>query len=148
METGKQQKIDKANIRKLIGNHIKSIQNKELEEVMSIYSEDIVSFDIDPPLWYQGINAKRNAWKNVFAMYQRAIGYVIHNLNITLTNDVAFSRSLNHVSGKLNNGQQSDFWVRWTACFQKLNGNWLITHEQVSVPVDLKNGMALLNLKP
>ena len=144
----KQQKIDEADIRKLIDDHIKAIQTRYLEGVMSIYSKDIVSFDIDPPLWYKGMETKRKAWMNVFAIYRHTIGYEIHDLSIMLANDVAFSHSLNRVSGTLENGLRSDFWLRWTACFQKINGNWLITHEQVSVPVDLKNERALLDLKP
>jgi ketosteroid isomerase-like protein len=46
------------------------------------------------------------------------------------------------------NGQKSDFWLRWTACYRKANGKWLITHEHVSVPVDMESGKALLDLKP
>jgi hypothetical protein len=39
-------------------------------------------------------------------------------------------------------------WVRWTACFRKLDGRWLVTHEQVSVPIDMESGGALLDLEP
>jgi ketosteroid isomerase-like protein len=39
-------------------------------------------------------------------------------------------------------------WLRWTACFRKIDGNWLIVHDQVSVPVDPESGRALLNLEP
>jgi ketosteroid isomerase-like protein len=62
--------------------------------------------------------------------------------------DVAFCHSLNRVSGTLRNGHRSDFWVRWTACFRKIDGTWLIAHDQVSVPVDLQSGRALLDLEP
>jgi ketosteroid isomerase-like protein len=43
---------------------------------------------------------------------------------------------------------RTDFWLRWTPCFRKVDGNWLIAHEQLSVPVDPESGSALLNLKP
>lgn len=144
----KQQMISEADIRKLIYDHIKGIRNKDLEGVMSIYAKDIVSFDIDPPLWYKGIKAKREAWANVFEMYYHKIDYEIHDLGITVDGDIAFSHSLNHISGTMKDGHRSDIWLRWTACFRKINGNWLVTHEQVSVPVDFKTGKALLDLKP
>ncbi|MCI0611683.1 hypothetical protein L0244_01705 [bacterium] len=38
--------------------------------------------------------------------------------------------------------------MRWTGCYRKNNGKWLIVHEHVSVPVDLKNDKALMDLKP
>ena len=48
----------------------------------------------------------------------------------------------------MKNGQKTDLWLRWTACFRRINGEWLITHEQVSVPIDLESGKALLDLEP
>jgi ketosteroid isomerase-like protein len=48
----------------------------------------------------------------------------------------------------LTTGQQIDYWLRWTACFQKINGQWLLVHHQNSVPVDLATGKALLDLTP
>jgi ketosteroid isomerase-like protein len=61
---------------------------------------------------------------------------------------LAFSRSLNRISGTMKNGQKSDRWLRWTACSRKTNGRWLIIHEHVSVPADVRNGNAELDLKP
>ena len=46
------------------------------------------------------------------------------------------------------NGQKSDLWVRAIDCYRKINGHWLVTHEHISVPVDLDSGKAVLNLKP
>jgi ketosteroid isomerase-like protein len=40
------------------------------------------------------------------------------------------------------------YWVRSTTCFRKIDGRWLIAHDQVSVPLDLESGRALLNLEP
>jgi ketosteroid isomerase-like protein len=59
------------------------------------------------------------------------------------------AHSLNRLSGTLKNGTTtSGFWVRATVCFQKINGDWFIAHDQVSVPIDLATGAALLNLEP
>lgn len=63
--------------------------------------------------------------------------------------DVAFAHSLNRLSGTLRNGTRTTgFWVRATMCFRKLHGAWLIAHDQVSVPLDLTTGAALMNLQP
>jgi ketosteroid isomerase-like protein len=85
---------------------------------------------------------------HAFAMYQRPLGYEIRDLTLTLGDEVAFGRSLNRVSGTLKNGNSTNFWLRWTACFRKIDGNWLIAHDQVAVPVDPESGRALLNLEP
>ena len=119
-----------------------------LERVMSIYAPDVVSFDLDPPLRYVGTEAKRKRWSEVFAMYQPPLGYEIRDLALTLGGDVAFGHSLNRISGTLKNGRSTGFWLRWTMCFRNIDGNWLIAHEQVSVPVDPASGRAALDLKP
>jgi hypothetical protein len=38
--------------------------------------------------------------------------------------------------------------VRWTVCLRKIEGRWLIGHDQVSVPVDVASGTASLTLQP
>jgi ketosteroid isomerase-like protein len=61
---------------------------------------------------------------------------------------LAFAQSLNHVRGTLASGHITDLWVRWTACFRRIDGAWLIVHDHVSVPADLEHGQAVLNLTP
>ncbi len=143
-----QRALDEADIRRRIDKLASAIRARDLEGVMSIYAPDVVSFDVVPPLRYLGAEAKRKQWANALAMYQPPLGYEIRDLTITVGDDVAFGHSLNRVSGTLKNGHQSDFWLRWTACFRKIASNWLIAHDQVSVPVDLESGRALLDLEP
>jgi ketosteroid isomerase-like protein len=143
-----QRAIDEADIRRRIDKVVNALRAMDIEGVMSIYAPDIVSFDITPPLRYVGAETKRKGWVDAFAMYQPPLGYEIRDLTITVGDDVAFSHSLNRVSGTLKNGHRSDFWLRWTACFRKIDGNWLIAHDQVSMPVDLESGKALLDLEP
>ena len=143
-----QRAIDEADIRQRIVNGVKAIRAMDLEGVMALYAPGIVSFDIVPPLRHVGAEAKRQQWVDVFATYQPPLGYELRDVTITVGDDVAFCHSLNRVSGTLRNGHRSDFWVRWTACFRKMDGTWLIAHDQVSVPVDLQSGRALLDLEP
>jgi uncharacterized protein (TIGR02246 family) len=135
-------------IKKAIEDGIAAIRHKNLEGVMSLYAPEVISFDIVPPLQYVGADAFRKAWEEVFSAFQGPIGYEIHDLSITAGDDVAFTHSLNRISGTMHNGQQTGLWVRWTACFRKINGKWLIVHHQNSVPVDMQTGRAVLDLKP
>ena len=139
---------DEAEIKRVIEGGVEAIRARDIDGVMSIYAQEVVSFDIVPPLRYMGADEYRKRWEEVFLVYQGPIDYEIHDLNITVGDDVAFTHSLNRISGTMNNGQKTDLWVRCTACFRKINGKWLIMHQQVSVPVDLENGKAVLDLKP
>ena len=115
---------------------------------MSLCAPNIVSFDIGAPLQYVGAESKRRAWEGAFAAYTGPITYEVHDLSVTAEGDLAFVRSVNHVTGTLASGQTKELWVRWTACFRRIDGVWRIVHDHVSVPADLEHGQAVLNLAP
>jgi len=141
-------RTDEAEIRKSVDKWAEAVRGKDLEHVMRIYAPELVSFDLDPPLRYVGSEAKRRRWLNVFAMYRRLVDYEVRDLTITLADDVAFAHSLNRISGTLKDGARADFWLRWTTCFRKIDGKWLIAHEHLSLPVDPESGRAAMNLEP
>ena len=139
---------EEAEIKRVIEGGVEAVRARDIDGVMSIYAQEVVSFDIVPPLRYIGADAFRKVWEETFSSFQGPIDYEIHDLSITVGDDVAFTHSLNRISGTMNTGQKTDLWLRWTACFRKINGKWLIVHHQNSVPVDLQTGRAVLSLKP
>jgi len=141
-------KNDEAEIKRVIERGVEAVCDKNIEGVMSLYAPEVVSFDIVPPLRYLGADEFRKAWEEVFSSFQGPIGYELHDFTITMGDDVAFTYSLNRISGTMNNGQKTDLWLRWTACFRKIYGQWLIVHHHNSVPVNLEHGKAVLDLKP
>jgi len=136
----------------LIVEHVqawaKAISAKDLEAVMSLYSPDLVSFDLDPPLRYTGADNKRRAWQKFFAAYPGTLSYKVQELHVTASEDAAFVHSLNHVKGRLAHGHDHELWVRWTACFRRETDGWLILHDHASVPANVAQGRALLDLTP
>ncbi len=148
MATGKNKVDDEAQIRQLIDGLAKALRAKDINGVMSNYAPDVVVFDIVPPLRYLGADAYRKNWEEWFATWQGPIGYEIRDLSITAGDEVAFSYSLNRISGTKKNGERPDVWIRVTACYRKINGKWLITHDHVSVPFDMETFKASVDLKP
>jgi ketosteroid isomerase-like protein len=140
---------DEADIRQRIDTLAGAIRARDLEAVMSAYTTDVVSFDIEPPLQHVGAGAKRKNWERVFAVYERPMGYEVRGLTITVHENVAFAHSLNRLSGTLKSGTMTaGFWVRATMCFRKTDGHWFIAHDHASAPLDPTTGAALLNLEP
>ena len=137
-----------AEILRRIGKLIEAVRAADLDGVMSSYAPDVVTFDIVAPLRKIGADGKRENWRAVFATYQRPLGYEIRDLTITAGGDVAFARSLNRISAALRSGARISQWLRWTACFQKIGGEWRIVHDHVSVPTDFATGKALTGLEP
>ena len=139
---------NEAAIRELISGFVKAIRAKDINGVMSVFAPEVISFDLGPPLQHGGGEEFRKRWEELFDAYQSPIDFEGRDLSITGDDDVAFSRSLNRVSGTMKNGQTTERWLRWTACYRKTNRKWLIVHEHDSVPADLKSGKAILDLKP
>lgn len=135
-------------IRQRVLNWASAVGEKNLERLMSFYAHDIVSFDVDPPLRYGGTERKRLAWEAFFAVHTGPVIYEVSELTVTTNGELAFAHSLNHVKGTLASGRTTDLWVRWTACFRRIDGAWLILHDHASVPADLAHGKAVVDLLP
>ncbi len=140
--------MTEALIRQQVEDWAKALCAKDIEGAMSLYAPNIVSFDIVPPLRYAGADKKRRAWQEAFAAYTGPIAYEVRDLNVTTHGELAFVHSLNHVSGRLASGHLSNLWLRWTACLRRIDGAWRIVHDHASVPADLEDGQAVLNLTP
>jgi ketosteroid isomerase-like protein len=139
---------NEAQIRQHIGKIVEAIQAKDLEGLERLYAADVVSFDVEPPLQHVGIAAKSKNWANVFAFFEE-VKYEIRDLTLTVGDDVAFGHGFDRLSGTLKNGTAtSGMWVRATFCFRKVDGDWLITHDQVSVPFDIATGRGVTDLEP
>ncbi len=147
----REETMAEALIRQRIQDVVKALSAKDIEGVMALYAPNIVSFDIASHfgvLRYVGTDNKRRAWQEAFAAYTGPFAYEIHDLNVATHGELAFAHSLNHVNGTLASGHSTDMWLRWTACFRRIDGVWLVVHDHVSVPADLEHGHAVLDLAP
>jgi ketosteroid isomerase-like protein len=139
---------EEAKIRQQIDKIIEGIRARDLDGLKRVYAAGIVSFDVEPPLQHVGVEAKMRNWANVFTIFQDAT-YEVRDLTIATGDDVAFGHGFGRLSGTLKNGTATaGMWVRATFCFQKVDGNWLIAHDQVSVPLDLATGKGITDLEP
>ena len=148
MKTEKGTASDEAQIRKQIDSFVKAFSTKDVKLMMSLFSPEVVSFEIIPPLQYVGSDAYRRVWKETFALFQDPIDIEIRDLNIICGKEVAFSHNFLRLNATMMDGQKTDYWKRLTCCFQRIDDKWLIAHEHVSLPVNLKIGKAVMDLKP
>ena len=140
--------VAEAQIRLQINQVAEGIRAQDLEGLEQLYTADVVSFDVEPPLQHVGVAAKMKNWSNVFTFFQDAT-YEVRDLELTVGDDVAFGHCFGRLSGILRNGTAtSGMWVRATFCFQQVDGNWLIAHDQVSVPLDMASGKGVTDLQP
>ncbi|PRY59681.1 YybH family protein [Glycomyces artemisiae] len=143
-----QREADGTAIRGLFGSIVEGLRAKDLDAIGRLYAEDVVSFDVEPPLQHVGIDAKLKNWANVFAVFAE-VDYELRDLRLTVDESIAFAHGFGRLSGKLKNGAVTEgMWVRATFCLAKPAGEWRIVHDQVSVPFDIATGKGVADLEP
>jgi len=137
-----------AEIRQQISKIAEGIRAQDLAGLKRLYAPDVVSFDVEPPLQHVGVDAKLKNWARVFTAFQD-VSYEVRDLTLTTSADIAFGHCFGRLSGTLRNGAAtSGMWVRGTLCFKKIDGDWLIVHDQASVPLDMASGKGVTDLEP
>ena len=148
MQTENNKVADEASIQHQMNNFVKAFCSKDINLMMSLFSSEMVSFDIIPPLQYVGSDTYRKVWQETFELFGDPINIELRDLHIMCDNNLAFSYCFLHLNATMLNGHKTDYWERLTCCFKKINDTWLIVHEHVSLPTNLKEGKAVMNLKP
>lgn len=139
---------DETQIRSLLEKWESALRAKDIDKIMAVYAPGIVTFDVVPPLEYLGSQAYEKSFRRMFDSFRGPITFETRDLNIVEGVDVAFAHSLVRTVGTVTNGHEIDRWLRRTVCLRKFDGNWLVTHEHVSLPVDPESGTAVQDLQP
>ena len=133
MATPKSKPKDEDQVRERIESWIEALRAKDVDGVMSHCTPDVLSFDLAPPLEHRGKEVRRG-FEEWFPTWAGRIGYELRDLTITTSGDLAFSHSLDHLTGKRTDGEKTDVWFRSTVCLRKLGGAWKVVHVHSSVP--------------
>ena len=97
-----QREADEAQIKRQLAGIAEGIRAKDLESLRSIYTADVVSFDVEPPLQHVGIEAKLKNWAKVFAIFQD-VDYEVRDLDLIVGDDVGFGHGFGRLHGTLMN---------------------------------------------
>jgi uncharacterized protein (TIGR02246 family) len=145
----KETTTDDAQVRAIIEDYAEGLRNKDADRCVSHYADNVVQFDLAPPLENRGKETARKNLAEWFKTFAGPIGVETTGLTIAAGTEAAFAFCLNHISGTNTKGEKNDHWVRISIGFQKTDGKWLVTHEHVSVPFYMDGSFrAALDLKP
>jgi ketosteroid isomerase-like protein len=143
-------RVEEAKIRALLDELTAAIRDKDAAAASALYADDIVVYDLAPPLAIEspGMHdpARMQEW---FDTWATPIESKPHRLTIRVGGDVGYAFTLQHMTGKKTGGEEVDLWFRATACFIRKNGAWKIAHMHNSVPLAMDgSGRALIDLEP
>jgi ketosteroid isomerase-like protein len=140
---------DESAIRVLVDGWTRALRARDIDRLMTHYAPNVLVYDIAPPLALRGAAAYRRSWEEWLPSFAGPIGYEVHELDIRIGGDVAFSTGFHRIRGKRSNGEETDLWARATAGYRKIDGRWLIAHDHVSVPFHMDGSLrAAVDLKP
>ncbi|RRR98222.1 YybH family protein [Glycomyces terrestris] len=143
-----QHDVDEAAIRDRLAGIATALRDRDLGALRRAYTEDVVSFDVEPPLQHVGVDAKLANWERVFAAFA-VVDYEFRDLRVVVDGAVAFGHGFGRLSGTLRGGARvPGMWVRATFGLRRIGGSWLIAHDQVSVPFDVATGKGAADLEP
>ena len=141
---------DENAIRELIMAQVGAFRRKDAAAAVAVLADDVVAFEMIPPLVMPPEAARsEQAMMGWFAGWEGPVNIEIRDLAIHVGGDVAFSHSLNRLSGIRLGGGRTDIWMRSTLGFRRSADGWRIVHGHTSVPFDPADGFrARLDLKP
>jgi len=140
----------RSDIKALEDRFVAAFKAKDVDAIMKVYAPGpgLVVFDVVPPRQYVGAAAYRKDWQTFLGNFNGPIAVELTDLDIGTDRNLAYSHSIQRVTGTDKQGKKLDLAVRVTDVYQKIRGRWFVIHEHVSVPVDLDSDKPDLSSKP
>lgn len=141
---------EQAEIKALEQRYVTAVKAKDVKAIMACYvpDESLVVFDLVPPRQYVGAKAYQKDWEDLFAAYPGPADVEMSDLNVMTEGNLGYGHNIQHTTLTDKESKKIMLVLRVSNGYRKINGKWLISHEHVSVPVDLATGKAELASKP
>jgi ketosteroid isomerase-like protein len=127
-------KSEEAAIREVIEHWARATREGRHDDVLANHLDDLVIFDVLPPMRYESAARYRESWDEWQPDAQGEMQFELEDLSISAGDDVGFAFGLLQCGGALPNGKTFRDTVRITFCLRKLGGKWKIAHQHVSKP--------------
>lgn len=136
-------------IRNRIAAWRQAVVDGDLERVVGFYVDDIVAYDAVDALAARGLAAYRKAWEKGFAHLDGGqMVFELGELAVSAAGDLGYAHALIRC-GSSADGVEQTGWMRYTGCWRRQGGRWLIAHEHFSVPFSMDgDAKPLFELQP
>lgn len=114
----------------------------DINKVMPYYAKDAVLIDIASPGWYEGHEQIYAAIQPQLAPLQ-TIKYEMKEISVASDGEFGCAAMQIHFDVTKKDNTSLKMSIRQVDAFQKINGNWRIIQQHLSVPVDQKTATPL-----
>lgn len=123
-------------IKKVIEAWAQAVNAKDLDGVLAAHTEDVVMFDVPPPVAVKGLAAYRDTWPPFFDYLSQGQGvFEIASLDVTAGDTVAFATALLRCGHREKGVEDEPPQLRLSLGLRKEGEEWKIAHEHHSFPL-------------
>lgn len=128
-------------------NYTSRVLSKDVEGFLELYADDTLVFDC----WGLWELAGVDAWRPMVTMWFESLGDKLCEARFTevvatVRDDVAFAHAAVRYDEVTADGEQVDSMMnRITVALEKRDGEWKITHEHTSMPLDMQSAKGIFD---
>lgn len=112
----------------------KATKEGRQNDVLANHLNDLVIYDVLPPMKYDSAESYRASWDDWQPDSQGEMLFELQDLSVTASQDTGFAFGLLRCGGALPSGETFSDTVRITFCLVKTDGQWKVAHQHVSKP--------------
>ncbi|HEY0802377.1 MAG TPA: nuclear transport factor 2 family protein [Steroidobacteraceae bacterium] len=123
-------------VRALLESWAKATRENRKDDILKNHRQDLVIFDVLPPMKYDSAESYRRSWGDWQPETQGDTRFDLEDLSVTATADMAAAHCFIRCGGFTPDGRRFEDWVRATFCLHKSFGSWKVFHQHVSKPFE------------
>lgn len=100
-----------------------------------------------PPLQFIGLDDWRDNWESFFGQFAGDQKLEFDDLAIMCSGELALVRGLTKLMGTMG-GEPIDVWTRETNVLRRIDDEWMVVHDYVSIAVDFAAARSCRDQRP
>lgn len=120
-----------SDIRALLEAWAAAVRRHDMPAILAFRAQDIVMFDLPPPLQARGLVEYKKTWNLFFQYHKMSQAFDFEELSVVAGDGVAFAFGLMRCGASQD---PAGFLFRITIGLRKSEGQWRVVHEHHSLP--------------
>ncbi len=119
-----------------------AVVGQEIENLVGKCANNVSMFDVSSQL--DGVDAYKTEWAKFSPYFNENMQIVRRDMKIYASDELAVLHCHSKVENSLLKDKLQMPWCRTTLCLQKKEGQWLVVHQHISMPIDMATGKAIV----
>lgn len=119
-----------------------AVVGQEIDHLVGLCADNMSLYDVGTQL--AGVDAYRQEWEKFSPYFNSHMQILRRDMKVYASEDLAVIHCHSKLEHSLLKDKLQMPWCRTTLCMQKQNGQWLVVHQHISMPVDMVTGQAIV----